>query len=140
MTGNLYGMHEIRDLGYSLVLLGTSTRNGINYWEVEQVASDGFSEHIFVQQDTYLVGSEKETSALHPDLDATQETQETVYSHYKETAGVLFPEKSEKRNLASGAIMQTIIVKSRQVNVPRDRIHFERPPTIVEEPDTGIPD
>ena len=127
IVGNLYGLHELRDLGYSLELLGATLLDGTKLWEFEKVAPDGTSEHIFVRQDTYLVDRETETSALHPDVDATKQPQETVFLHYRETGGVMYADRSETRNLESGDILQTDVVKSRKVNERVDQAIFERP-------------
>ena len=127
IAGNLFGLHELENIGYTLALIGKTERHGGVFWEVEQTAPDGFSEHIFIDPDTFVVASEIETSALHPDIDSTQTRQETYYSDYAETAGVLFSEKSEKRNMDTGEVMQTVVIKSRRVNGPIDPVHFLRP-------------
>lgn len=68
-----------------------------------------------------------ETSALHPDIDSTEVRQETFQSDYCEAAGVMFSNFSEKKNLDTGDIMQTDIVKSRSVNTTIDPQIFKRP-------------
>lgn len=68
-----------------------------------------------------------ETSALHPDIDSTEVRQETFQSDYREAAGVMFSNFSEKKNLDTGDIMQTDIVKSRSVNTTIDPQIFKRP-------------
>jgi hypothetical protein len=127
VASNIYGLHELGAHGYSLTLAGSATRNDNAFWEIEQTAPDGFSKHIFLDKRTHLVAREIKTSALHPDLDATEVRQETFHTDYRETAGVMFSEKSEKRNLDSGDIMQTVQITSRRVNKPVDPAQFLRP-------------
>ncbi len=127
VIGNLYGLHELPSLGYTLELIGAAERNGGQYWEVEKTAPDGFSEHLFFDKDTFLVVSSIETSALHPDIDLTEVRQETFNIEHRETAGVLFGSKTEKRNLETGDIMQTVTVTARRMNEQLDPSQFERP-------------
>ena len=127
VAGNLFGLHELPNRGYTLTLVGETTRNEKPYWEIEKIAPDGFSEHVFIDPDTFLVAIEIQTSALHPDLDSTETRQETFALNYSETAGVLFAEKSEKRNIDTGEVMQTVTVNNRRINEPVDAAHFARP-------------
>jgi hypothetical protein len=127
IVGNLYGLHELRDLGYSLELLGATVFDGTEFWEIEKIAPEGTSEYIFIRQDTFLIDRETEISALHPDVDATKQPQETVFLQYRETGGVMYSNRSETRNRESGDILQTDIVKLRKVNEPVDQALFEKP-------------
>ena len=124
---NLYGLHELRAQGFSFSLAGKEERNGAQYWMLEQIAPDGFSQNLFVDPDTYLVMSDIRTAALHPDLDSTEVNTETFYFDFQETAGVVFSERSEKRNIATGDVMQNTRVTSRVVNDAVDASIFSRP-------------
>jgi len=127
IIGNLYGLHELPALGYELTFIGSNERNGAEFWEVEKTAPDGFSEHLFFDKDTFLIASSVNTSALHPDIDSTEVRQETFHSDYQEKNGVMFSNKSEKRNLDTGEIMQNTTVTGRQVNVALEPGQFNRP-------------
>ena len=127
VAGNLYGLHELVDLGVTLELLGTITRDGTDYWELTRTSPGGFSEHIYIDAESFLIASRMETSALHPDLDSTEVRQETFSSEYHSINGVQFPDKTEKRNLDTGEIMQTITVTSRVINEPIELDYFRRP-------------
>ncbi|GJL92981.1 MAG: hypothetical protein DHS20C04_26400 [Hyphococcus sp.] len=128
VIGNLYGLHELPSLGYELKLIGSNERNGGSFWEIEKTAPDGFSEHLFFDKDTFLIASSVNTSALHPDIDSTEVRQETFYFDYQKVGGVLFSNRSEKRNLDTGDVMQTSAITSRRINVALDPAQFERPP------------
>lgn len=127
VVSNLYGLHELPGLGYDLKLIGERERNGGVFWEIEKTAPDGFGEHLFLDKDTYLVMSEVETSALHPDIDSTQTPQETFYSDFRSSGGVLYPYTSEKRNLATGEIMQQTVATMHKTNPELEAGQFERP-------------
>ncbi len=127
IAGNLYALHEIPALGYSLTFIGSAERNGGAFWEIEEISPEGFSEHLFLDKDTFLIASSVETSALHPDIDSTEVHQETFYLDYKDNNGVLFNTRSEKRNLDTGEVMQTSAITSRQLNLELDPSQFDRP-------------
>ena len=127
IVGNLYGLHELPALGYELTLVGETERNGSVYWEIKKTAPDGFSEHLFLDKDTYLVMSDVETSALHPDVDSTETPQEAFYSDFRKEGGIVFSNRTEKRNLDTGEVMQTTQVTARTVNPDLSPSQFERP-------------
>jgi hypothetical protein len=127
VTGNLFGLHEFQERGYELEFLGSAERNGGTFWEVKQTGPDGASQHLFFDKDTFLIASDIATNALHPDVDATEVPQETFYSDYRETDGVVFSNRSETRNLDTGEVMQTIVTTDRKLNPTLDTEQFVRP-------------
>jgi len=127
LVGNLYGLHELQGLGYELSFAGRIIRDGQEFWAIDQTAPDGFSKRLFLDKSSYLVVRESEDSALHPDIDQTKTAQETRIDDYSVSNGVWFPGRSEKLDLASGEIIQTVIVKSVQVNPQIDYVIFNRP-------------
>lgn len=127
IESNLFGLHELKARGYGLKFLGAAERNGATFWEAEKTAPGGEAQHLFFDKDTFLVASEIETNALHPDVDSTQVAQETFYSSYNETGGVVFADRTQKRNIETGAVMQTATVAARRINPVLDPAQFERP-------------
>jgi len=127
LIGNLYGLHELPALGYRLSLAGQVSLDGGEYWAIDQLAPDGFSKRLYIDRQTMLVVRERETTALHPDIEAERTDQVTFIDDYAAVGGVLFPRRTVKRDVATGNILQTIVVLDRQVNVPVDAAVFERP-------------
>lgn len=127
VVGNLYGLNELRGLGYSLAFVGFETLDGQEYWTLETTAPDGFSDTLYLDKRTWLVARKIDTSALHPDVDATEKRFETLELDYRPTAGMEFARRSEKRDLDTGAIVQTVLVKSVTVNPAIDESIFRRP-------------
>ena len=82
---------------------------------------------MFLHADNYLVGRQTSTGALHPDVDPTEMRQETLYTDYSASAGVLFANRMEKIDLATGEVVQTTVVRARTVNAPIDASRFLRP-------------
>lgn len=124
---NLYGLHELPGLGYTLTFAGSRKLGNENYWAIDVKAPSGFSETLYLDEHTYLVTRKIETSALHPDLDAAKKRFETLSLDYRPAGGVEFARKSEKRNLDTGEIVQTTIVKSVSINPDIDGSVFRRP-------------
>lgn len=127
LIGNLYGLHELKNLGYTLIFSGTILHNGVEYWDIETVTPTGFSEHHFLSKDTFLINRKIETSALHPDLNSKKKHQETIFSNYTKIENVIFSQKSEKHDLNSGETRQSVIIQSRTINVEIDETHFKQP-------------
>jgi hypothetical protein len=125
LIGNLYGLHELSALGYELSFAGLVTQGVEEFWAIDQVAPNGFSKRRFFDKASFLIARETETSALHPDLDSTRTRQETMFVNYRVSAGVLFPRQSQKINSATGEIVQTVVVKSVQVNPEIDTAEFK---------------
>jgi hypothetical protein len=127
IIGNLYGLHELAALGYTLAFRGTRTIGGVDYWAIEKQAPDGFSETLLLDKASDLIACELDTSALHPDLDSGKDAFETRRLDYQPTAGVLFFRRSVKRKRSSGEIVQTVRVRSVAVNPALDEALFRRP-------------
>jgi len=127
LIGNLYGLHELSRLGYELSLAEPATQDSGNYWAIDQVAPDGYSTRLFLDKSTFLVTREIETSALHPDLDATKAQVETHFADYEAVDGVLFSRHAEKVDTATGTVVQTVVLQEIEVNPTIDATRFERP-------------
>jgi len=127
IVGKLYGLHELAGLGYELTLQEPETVEGNEYRVIEKTSPDGVSETLFLDRDSHLVVRERDTSALHPDLDPTKKHFETLQQDYQPTDGVRFARKTEKRDLATGDVVQTVLVKSLTVNPTLDLAIFRRP-------------
>lgn len=126
LVENLYGLHERADLGYELSLAGSISRDGEDFWVIDQVAPDGFSKRLYLDSSSYLVMSQIETSALHPDLDSTKTQQQTYFSEHRPAAGALIPRRTEKIDSESGEVVQTVIVRNVEINPEIDTTVFDR--------------
>lgn len=119
LIGNLYGLHELPRLGYDVTYAGVQAIDGLELLAVDQVAPSGFAKRLYLDPRTFLVVRELETSALHPDLDLIETRQVTERGDYREIDGLLISWLSDKRDIESGEVMQTVRV-----------LHVERNPTI----------
>jgi hypothetical protein len=120
LVDNLYGLFEQPALGYRLSYAGEDTKDGRQFWVVDQTAPDGFAIRLYVDPESRFVARAIERSALHPDVDSTAARFETRYSDFRATDGVVYHRKSEKVNLDTGAVAQTVTVKAIEINPPLD--------------------
>ena len=128
LEGNLYGLHERAALGYRYRLVGKTEQGGRPVYELEEVASDGFSKHLFVDAETYQVIADVRTAALHPDVDSTEKRQMTFYSVFEAAAGgPLYSTVSQTRDMDTGENMQRVRITARTLNPEIDPAVFKRP-------------
>lgn len=127
LIGNLYGLHELSAFGYTLSLSETEVDNSENFWAIDQVGPDGYSKRLFMDKSSFLITRTIDTSALHPDLDATRSQTETRYTDFEAFGGVLFARLTEKIDTASARVVQTVVVKEIDINPTIDTDRFDRP-------------
>jgi len=129
IAGNLFGLHERAALGYSLELFGEITHGGKAYYELEEIAPDGFSRRLYMDPASYQITRDLETSALHPDIDATKQRKETISMDFRAGAAgePVYADRQETRDLDTGELMQTTTITGRTINGPVDASRFKRP-------------
>jgi hypothetical protein len=127
LIGNLHGLHELSEFNYTLSLSETEAEDAENFWSIDQVGPDGYSKRLFMHKSSFLITRTLDTSALHPDLDATRSQTETRYTDFEAFAGVLFARVTEKIDTASARVVQTVVVKEIDINPTIDATRFARP-------------
>ncbi len=129
VAANLFGLHERAALGYSLELFGEITHGGKACYELEEVAPDGFSKRLYIEPINYQITRDLETSALHPDIDATKQRQETISMDFRANGDgePVYSNKQETRDIDTGELMQTATITARTINGPIDASRFSRP-------------
>lgn len=127
IAGNLYGLHEMASLGHSLKYIGTEAIDGVEYQIIDLVYAEGTVLRHYIDPRTWLVSRTRDERALHPDIDLTVRRFETIVSEYVEVAGVTKAHGTQKRDLDSGEIVQTTMVKKLTINPEIDQALFERP-------------
>ncbi len=126
-VGNLYGLHELRDLGYALELLEPETIEGIEHVALEITAPDGEGTTLYLDPATWLVARTRDFIALHPDVDPTERRIEGRVSDYRRVDGLMRAFRSEEWDLETGERMQAIEVQRIEHNPKLDEAIFERP-------------
>lgn len=124
---NLFGLHEMEGLGYTIDFKGLTSVNGSSYWTVDLTAKNGFFTRWLYDENSFLKAATLEESALHPDLDPTKAHQITLMTNYKEISGVMRSFSEMKRNIKTGSVMQETTVLKHHINPQIDPVIFQKP-------------
>lgn len=125
IIANLYTLRERRAHGYTLVYRGTATVNGQRLWKISSRAPDGFEELYYLDPGTALIVRKEEYSALHPDIDATEVRQATIFSDYRPVKGRMLAHRMQTVDTQTGEILQNTSVQSAAVT-PLERLRNAR--------------
>lgn len=124
---NILGLHEMANHGHRLDFVGREDVGGVSYAVVSLTLDDGFVTRYYLDPATFLITRARVRKALHPDIDSTETTIETVWSDFRTIAGVQYPFHSTETDLASGKLLQTMTVLEVRANQPTDETQFKMP-------------
>jgi hypothetical protein len=126
---NILGLHEMTGHGHRLEYAGLERVEGVAYHVVLLTLDDGFVTRYYLDPTTFFIARARVHKALHPDLDPTPTTIETVWSDFRTVAGVRFPFRAADTDLATGKRLQTTTLLSVTPNAPVDDSLFRMPGT-----------
>jgi hypothetical protein len=126
---NILGLHEMADHGHRLELAGREDVAGVSYYVIVLTLDDGFVTRYYIDPGSLLITRARVRKALHPDIDATETTIETVWSDFREITGVgvRFPFQATETDLVAGKLLQTMTVLDVRANLPTDDLLFQMP-------------
>ncbi len=124
---NVLGLHEMAAHGHRLKLIGREEIAGSPYYAVRLTLDDGFETLYFIDPSSFLVTRSRVRKALHPDIDPTPTTIETVWSDFRRVSGVLFPFEARDADLATGKLLQTTTLLEMNANRPAGDDLFQAP-------------
>ena len=127
MPTNVLGLHEMAAHGHRLDLADREEIGGVRYHEVVLTLDDGFATHYFIDPASFLITRSRVRKAMHPDIDPTPTTIETVWSDFRPVAGVLFPFEARDTDLATGKLLQTTTLLEISANRPAGDDLFQAP-------------
>jgi len=125
---NILGLHEMAGRGHRLEYGGVEEVAGVPYHVVVLTLDDGFQTRYYLDSKSFLITRARVRKALHPDLDPTPTTIETVWSDFRRVAGVSFAFKETQTDLAAGTLLQTSTLLEVRPNVSVDENLFRMPP------------
>jgi len=108
---------------------GREEIGGVLYHVVVLTLDDGFVTSYYLDPSSLLIARARVRKALHPDLDPTETTIETVWSDVRQVAGVRFAFQASDTDLATGKLLQTTMLLDLQANRPIDDSLFLMPGT-----------
>src|SRR6266478_5696719 len=126
LPGKLFGLHEMKQRGHKIDLVGRETVDGIDYYVLRLTFGDGYTACLYVDPQSWLIARRRDVRPLHVDVDPTPTTIELRNSDYRKIAGVQFPFTSSDTDLQTGKILGTTRINSVQVNRPLDESIFKR--------------
>ena len=127
LHGNLYGPHEYAELGHAITEGTSAEIDGITYCVLDIVMSDGFEERLYLDPDTFLPVRERSEYALHPDVDPEVELHETRRAEFVPINGIMMPMLQETVDLRTGEVVQTVRIRSVDINPVFAAETFSRP-------------
>jgi len=126
LPGKLFGLHEMKQRGQKIDLVGREKIDGIDYYVLRLTFGDGYTACLYVDPQSWLIARRRDVRPLHVDVDPTPTTIELRNSDYRKIAGVQFPFTSSDTDLQTGKILETTRINSVQVNRPLDESIFKR--------------
>jgi hypothetical protein len=125
---HLFGWHRFAERGHKLALMPSASIDGTDYpvVVVEVRYSTGHVSYFYVDPATWLAARRRDERAYHPDVSDTKQRVETRYSAYTKVASVVAAHLNEDYDLASGKLLSTSRVLSRQINPALPADYFDR--------------
>jgi hypothetical protein len=126
LPGKLFGLHEMKQRGHKIDLVGRETVDGIDYYVLRLTFGDGYATSLYVDPQSWLITRRRDVRPLHVDVDPTPTTIEQRISDFREIAGVRFAFASTEIDLKTGKQLESTKVGSIKVNPPIDESIFKR--------------
>lgn len=126
LPGKLFGLHELKERGYRLELIGREKVDGINYHVLRLTLDDGYTTTLYVDPKTWLITRRRDFRPLHVDIDPTPTTIEQRSSDFREVSGVQFAFANTEIDLKTGKVLETTKVNKIDVNPAIDPSIFEK--------------
>lgn len=115
---NILGLHEMASHGHRLDLAGREEIGGVRYHVVVLTLDDGFPTRYYLDPSSFRITRSRVRKALHPDIDPTPTTIETVWSDFRRVSGVVFPFEARDTDLENGKLLQTTTLLEMNANRP----------------------
>jgi len=127
MPTNILSLHEMTAHGHRLDLAARENIAGVLYHVIQLTLDDGSVTRYYLDPVTFMITRARVRKALHPDVDPTETTIETVWSDFRQIAGVHFPFLATDIDLASGRLLQTTTLLDLRPNLPTEESLFQLP-------------
>jgi hypothetical protein len=126
LPGHLYGLHELRQRGHRVDLIGRQKINDIDYYALRLTLDDGYVTTLYVDPKSWLITYRRDVRALHVDIDPTPTTIEQRMSDFRQVAGVWFPFANTETDLKTRKVLETTTIRTITVNPSIDEAIFEK--------------
>jgi len=126
LPGKLFGLHEMKQRGHKIDLVGRETVDGINYYVLRLTFGDGYTTSLYVDPQSWLIPRRRDVRPLHVDVDPTPTTIEQRSSDFRDVAGVRFAFASTEIDLKTGKELESSKISSVKVNPSLDQSIFKK--------------
>jgi hypothetical protein len=126
LPGKLFGLHELKQRGHQIQLVGREKVDGTNYYVLRLTLADGYAITLYVDPKTWLITGRRDVRPLHVDIDPTPTTIETRTSDFRKVSGVVFGFASTDTDLATGKVLERAEVRGIKVNSGFDPAIFNK--------------
>jgi hypothetical protein len=124
LPGHLYGLHELRQRGHRIDLLGREKIDGIDYYALRITLNDGYQTTLYIDPSSWLITRRRDVRPLHVDIDPTPTTIEQRMSDFRQIAGVLFSFANTETDLQTEKLLETTTVRTISINPKIDEKIF----------------
>jgi hypothetical protein len=126
LPGHLYGLHELRQRGHRIDLVGREKIEGIDYYALRVTLSDGYTTTLYVDPKSWLITRRRDVRPLHVDIDPTPTTIEQRMSDFRRVAGAWFSFANTETDLKTGKLLETTTVRAITINPEIDEEIFRK--------------
>jgi hypothetical protein len=126
LPGKLFGLHELKQRGHQIELVGREKVDGTDYYLLRLTLSDGYTTTLYVDPQSWLIARRRDVRPLHVDVDPTPTTIEQRSSDFREVAGVRFAFASTEIDPKTGKELERAKINHIQVNPPLDESIFKK--------------
>jgi hypothetical protein len=126
LPGKLFGLHELRQGGHQVELVGREEIEGTNYYALRVTLRDGYVTTLYVDPESWLITRRRDIRPLHVDIDPTPTTIEQRSSDFRSISGVQFAFAGSETDLKTGKVLETSQISSIKINPPIDPSFFEK--------------
>ena len=126
LPGKLFGLHELKQRGHQVELIGREKIDGVNYYSLEVTLKDGYRTTLYIDPNTWLITRRRDLRPLHVDIDPTPTMIEQRSTDFRTVSGVQFAFASSETDLKTGKVLESAQIKSVKINPPIDPLLFQR--------------
>lgn len=116
LPGHLYGLHELRQRGHRIDLVGREKIEGIDYYALRVTLNDGYTTTLYLDPKSWLIARRRDVRPLHVDIDPTPTIIEQRMSDFRQVAGVWFSFANTETDLKTGKLLETTTVRAITIN------------------------
>jgi len=126
LPGKLFGLHELKQRGHQVELIGREKIEGVNYYALRVRLSDGYRTTFYVDPTTWLIMRQRDFRPLHVDIDPTPTTIEHQSSDFRTMSGVRFAFANSETDLKTGKVLETSRINTIKINPALSDSLFEK--------------